>query len=203
MRASAVMQLIRKLHSPDSKHVLQAIEELRARGWLSDGSLRGASLQYVHLEGADLYKANLENADLQHAQMDGANLSLANLQGANLSLANLQAADLSRANLAGAILFRANLRGVRNLKEEQLTQTHRLRGATLPDGNRYDGRFNLEGDIEFAAAAGIDISDAAAMAEYYGVSVKEYEEGQALVRASRPGSPMSAGAIGAGASRRE
>ena len=103
MRASAVTQLIRKLHSPDSKHVLQAIEELRARGWLSDGSLRGASLQYVHLEGADLYKANLEDADLRHAQMDGANLSLANLQGANLSLVNLQTADLSRANLTGQL----------------------------------------------------------------------------------------------------
>lgn len=203
MRASAVMRLIRKLHSPDSKHVLQAIEELRARGWLSDGSLRGASLQYVHLEGADLYKANLEDADLRHAQMDGANLSLANLQGANLSLVNLQAADLSRANLTGAVLFRANLRSARNLKEEQLAQVHRLRRATLPDGNYYDGRFNLEGDIEFAAAAGIDINDAAAMAEYYGVSLEEYEEGQALVRAQRPGSPISPRAIRAGASGRE
>ncbi len=195
MRANESMRLIRKLHSPDSKRVLQAVEELRARGWLSDGSLNGMSLQYVHLEGADLYRASLQGADLQHAYLDGANLSLADLQGANLSNASLRAADLSQANLAGAILYKANLHGARNLSAEQLSQASRLRSAVMPDGSRYDGRFSLPGDLALAETDNVDTRSAYAMAEYYGVSPETYKRGQALGRRARPG----AGSIPAGA----
>ncbi len=27
-----------------------------------------------------------------------------------------------------------------------MAQTHSLKGATMPNGSKYDGRFNLEGD---------------------------------------------------------
>lgn len=154
MLATTVMQLIRKLHSEDSKTVLQAVEELRARGWLGDGSLQGAILRYVHLQGADLYKANFQGADLSMANLQGADLSMANLQEADLSMTNLQGADLSMANLRDADLRKANLWGARNLKDEQIAQAKRLWGATLPDGSPYDDRFNLAGDVEFVRARG-------------------------------------------------
>lgn len=187
MRASVLMHLIRKLHSPDSRRVLQAVEELRARGWLSDGSLKGMSLRYVHLEGADLYRACLQEVDLQHAYLDGANLSLADLQGANLSDASLQAADLSRADLSRATFYKANLYGARNLTAEQLSQANRLRGTTMPDGSLYDGRFRLPGDIAMAQTDNVDVRHSDAMAEYYGVPLEAYERGQALSRRTASG----------------
>jgi hypothetical protein len=52
---AGVMDLIRKMRSPETKLVLEAIAELRARGWLEDGSLRGVLLCHAHLEGSDLY----------------------------------------------------------------------------------------------------------------------------------------------------
>jgi uncharacterized protein YjbI with pentapeptide repeats len=149
MLAATVMQLIRKLHSEDSKVVLQAVEELRAHGWLSDGSLIGARLRHVHLHGADLYRVNLQGADLYMANLQNADLSMANFRDADLSMANLKRADLSKADFQGADLYKVNLWGARNLTDDQLAQASRLWGATLPDGSPYDGRFNLSGDAEF------------------------------------------------------
>jgi uncharacterized protein YjbI with pentapeptide repeats len=83
--------------------------------------------------------------------MRGVNLSGAVLREAQLSHANLQGANLSVTNLRGADLSRVNLEGAR-VSEEELAKAHRLRGATLPDGSRYDGRFDLPGDAEFASA---------------------------------------------------
>ena len=59
-----VMDLVRKLRSPESKLVLEAVEALRARGWLEDGSLRGVVLCHAHLERADLCKARFRLATL-------------------------------------------------------------------------------------------------------------------------------------------
>ncbi len=165
-----VMQLIRKVRSPDSKIVLQAIEELRARGGLSNGALAGAYLQHTHLQGADLFKANLQGADLRGAKLQWADLSMAELQNAKLNRANLYQADLSEANLLGADLFKANLQGARNLAEDQLAQVSRLRGATMPDGSPYDGRFNLPGDHEFVRGGLVEIDRATIVAATGSVS---------------------------------
>ena len=81
---STAMQLIRKMHNPNNKVVLQAVEELRAHGWLSDNALSGAYLWFIHSQDADLHQANLRGADLYKADMSGADLSLANLGSANL-----------------------------------------------------------------------------------------------------------------------
>jgi uncharacterized protein YjbI with pentapeptide repeats len=143
MSQESVMHFIRKLRSADHKTVLQAVEDLRARGWLSDGSLQRISLQHVHLEDADLCEANLEDTNLSKASLRRANLSMANLAGSDLSWADLRDADLSQADLQGADLVKANLEGVRNLSDGQLASAARLRGAILPDGTVYDGRFNL------------------------------------------------------------
>jgi len=144
-------ELIQKLHSPDSKHVLQAVEELRAHGWLSQGLLSGSSLRCANLRGADLHKADLHAADMSQAHLEWADLSMANLKDAKLVLVDLRGADLSMANLCGADLSMSNLNGTLNLTEVQLAQVHRLCGAILPDGTHYDGRLNLPGDIGISA----------------------------------------------------
>jgi len=175
---TTLIELVRKLRNPENKRVVQAIEELRARGWLEDGSLKGIRLCHVHMQNADLLQADLHKTDLHQANLEGADLRLANLSHAKLTRANLQGANLSRTNLDDADLFKANLMGTKNLTNEQLMQAKRLCFATMPDGHPYDGRFNLVGDLEFARWGKIDVDDPEAMAYFLGVSVKTYREGQ-------------------------
>jgi len=175
---TTVMSLIRKLRSPDNKRVLEAVEGLRARGWLEDGSLSKIPLCHVHFEGTDLFKAKLMDVDFHQAHMARSNLSMADLGGAKLSRADLQGADFSEANLEGADLFKANLQDARNLTDEQLQKVKRLWGATMPDGSPYDGRFKLQGDLEFARWAKVDAEDPEAMAYFFGVSLETYMQGQ-------------------------
>ena len=167
-----VMELIRKLLSPDNKRVLQAIEELRVRGWLEDGSLEGVRLCHVHMEGADLLKANLGKTDLHQANLEWSDLRMTNLSGAKLTRANLQGANLSQADLSGADLYKANLQEASNLTDEQLSKAKRLWGATMPDGEPYDGRFNLTGDIDFAKWGRVDIHDPEAMANFFAMTCR-------------------------------
>ena len=175
-----VMELIRRLSSPDNKRVLQAVEELRVQGWLSDGSLVGVPLCHVHMQGADLLGANLARVDFHQAHLQNADLSMANLQGAKLTRVNLQGANLSMANLSGVDLFKADLTNAHNLTHSQLARAKRLWGAIMPDGESYDGRYNLPGDIDFARWGRVDVSSEEAMAEFLGVSLEKYREGQAL-----------------------
>jgi len=175
-----IMELIRKLRSPENKRVLQAIEELRVRGWLEDGSLDGVLLCHVHMERADLFNANLCNVDLHQAHLEYANLSMANLKKVKLSRANLQGANLSGADLRETDLFKANLKDALNLTDDQLSQAKRIYGAVMPDGTTYDGRYNLEGDFEFAKWGQVDTDDPKAMAYFYGVSLETYLRGQGI-----------------------
>lgn len=175
---TGVMDLIRKMRSPETKLVLEAVAELRARGWLEDGSLRGVMLCHAHLEGADLYRANLHSVDLHQAHLDGADLGLADLGRVKLSRASLRGANLSQAILAGADLFKTDLTDARNVTLEQLAEAKRLCFATLPDGTPYDGRFNLPGDIDLARWGKVDPNDPAAMAYFLGVPLEAYLRGQ-------------------------
>lgn len=187
MSANTVMQLIRKLRSPDNASVLQAIDELRARRKLTNGALVYASLWHVHLQGADLHNANLRKASLCRANLQGADLTQADLEGAKLRGANLYGANLARANLQDADLTQADLNRSRNLADNQLMRVRRLHGATMPDGSRYDGRFSLPGDIVFARMGGRNIADNLSMAEFYGVPVDEYIDGQLWGEEHMPG----------------
>lgn len=166
-------QLIRNLQSFDIKVVRQAIEALRARGWLEDGSLSGINLRHLHLQGADLYRADLSGSDLLMADLRWANLSNANLKNTQLGNVNFLQADMSKTNLQGAILSKANLQGVINLTDNQLKEAHRLQDAIMPDGSRYDGRFNLPGDLKTSQARGIDIENPKEKADFYGIFMAE------------------------------
>jgi uncharacterized protein YjbI with pentapeptide repeats len=141
-------QLMRALGSSVNEVARRAAEELRARGWLTDGSLQGADLRIANLEGAKLWKADLQGANLQWAKLKGANLNGSILVGANLTQANLQAARLGGADLRGAALFEARLYRVNFsgalLCDADLRRAHlegaRLIGADLR-GARLDSAF--------------------------------------------------------------
>jgi uncharacterized protein YjbI with pentapeptide repeats len=152
------------------------------RGWLEDGTLRGMMLCHCHMQGADLCSADLSETDLHQAHLERGDLSMADLSGAKLTRANLRGANFSEANLRGADLFKADLRDAINLTDEQLTQVKRLSFAVMPDGSPYDGRYSLPGDLEFARWGRVDVSDAAAMAYFLGVSLESYLGGQKLAK---------------------
>lgn len=153
-----------------------------------------AFLRFAQLDG-DLHKIELISRDLYGARLDGkfttvnfsgSNLSHARLTGrfsqaqftgCNLSNASItglfSASDFRNANFAdtnlqGVTLIHCNLLGARNLTEAMLKQVKQLRGCTMPDGKRYNGIFNLRGDIEDARNLGFDPDNPTEMLlEYY------------------------------------
>lgn len=181
-------QLISRLRSSDSRQVIQALEELRRRACHCDGSLRWLYLRFVHLQSADLSGADLCKCDLGMADLKWSNLEDCNLQGTRLIKADLRGANLAGANLNGTHLAHANLQGASNLSNVQLAQASRLQGAMMPDGSRYDGRFNLVGDLANARFANRDANNPAEMADFYGVSLEEYQAGQVWIM-SHPTQP--------------
>jgi hypothetical protein len=144
---------------------------------LADACLRGAILN-----NASLQKAEMRRADLQNAQLDGANLAGANLQEAKLQQASLRGCNLSGVQMWHVDLTDADLTNA-HIEDSQLRSRHepiaaRLRGAIMPNGERYNGRFNLKGDIELAAQEGVDTTSNEAMAAWYGISLEDYQGGQ-------------------------
>lgn len=141
------IKLIRQLENDNQNIVQQAVNELRWRGWLKDGSLYGYFLQNT----------------------------------------NFTDVNMGDANLTGLGLYKAKLVGT-HLTDEQFCKMKELRGSMLhdeenptPDGKKYDGRYCLLGDIDWAMKQHhLNFIEAtpAQMAEYYGVSTEEFINGQ-------------------------
>jgi uncharacterized protein YjbI with pentapeptide repeats len=88
----------------------------------------------ISLKFADLRETHLVKRQiLSSTVLDRAELNQAKLTGASLSNANLPKADLSGANLSGAIL-----RNVKGVSCEQTEQAESLKGATMPNGQKYE-----------------------------------------------------------------
>lgn len=130
-------RLIQQLGSSFNIIALTALEELWSRGWLQDGSLRGADLSRADLRGADLGKANLTGVQFfsrryGHARFDNTtrlpdetfwqdDYPISDIQrytnpdhpdywrGYGLREANLARRDYTAANLRGADMFASNL----------------------------------------------------------------------------------------------
>ncbi len=173
-------ELTNKLRSQDNKTSLMAIEEMRVRGWLSDGTLRGIALCKAQFQGADFMDADLCGVDFHQARLDWSDLSLTNLVSVKMVRTNLTGANFSQADIFNADLYKANLHGARNVSEEQLATAARLAGAIMPDGRRYNGRFNLDTDLSLAKWNNVDTTNPVEMAKFYGVSDQDYMEGQGL-----------------------
>lgn len=183
-------KLINQLGSWDNTLAMQAADELRLRGWLQDGSARDASLIGADLRSVRLVGADLRGVSLHEAKLQSASLLNAKLQGANLDGANLEKAlffvrtvykngqvDYSEAALKGASLRRTNLHSAQ-VRDDQLAEAGALRGAIMPNGKRYNGRFNLDREFELIDPRGLDTTNPQEMADFYGVSLQEYEQGQ-------------------------
>lgn len=100
-------RLVRQAGSVSHPIAINAIEELRANGWLTvdnDEQL---------LVKAGLVAANLENATLFKADLRDSNLVGANVRGAFLMQANVSGADFGSADVSGAKLTKANVSGTR------------------------------------------------------------------------------------------
>ncbi len=178
MSAKNIGELIRQLRSTQEKKASRALAELRTLGYLSDGSLENAYLRRVDFAEKDLSRANLSSADLRGAMLQCVELGESNLAGANLQGADLRGARLHGADLRNARLNKANLQAVWDVTPDQLASTSRMRAARMPDGRIYDGRFCLEGDLADARVLHVSLMDPQALADFYGVSLKEYQLGQ-------------------------
>lgn len=210
-------QLVRLMgHSTDSSVARQAYEELRARGWLTDGSLSNVQQQQANYQGLNLMEAKFRGVDLrgaiftetylcdanfqksflwgtefQRSALQKANFQYAYLgetdfQEANLEEANFRKTYLSFTNFDKAKLRKANFQGAEFLSDLQLANADSLQGSIMPDGKYYDGRFNLKSDLSLARMFVLELEDSEAMARYYGVSLKDYERGQEWAREHLP-----------------
>jgi len=175
------LEVINKIFKLENKSTLQAVEELRVRGWLTDGALRGTALCQAQMENADLMGADLRNVDFHQATLDFADLRKARLNGSKLSRASLQRANFDHTDLTFADMYKANLRGAQNLTEQQLSSVQQLLGAIMPDGSTYDGRYNLPGDLARARWAKVNLGDPESMAEFYGIPLETYMRTQRRV----------------------
>jgi uncharacterized protein YjbI with pentapeptide repeats len=138
-------QLMRQLGSNVNEVARRSAEELRARGWLTDGTLQGTDLRVANLDDAKLWDADLQGVNLQWAKLKKANLNGAVLAGANLTQANLQGARLRGADARGANLFEAKLYRVdfheTQLREADMRGAH-LEGASLANADLRDAKFD-------------------------------------------------------------
>jgi uncharacterized protein YjbI with pentapeptide repeats len=138
---------------------------------LSKADLRYTDLRYANLSDANLSDAklrgaNLKNADLGFTDLSKADLSKADLSGdfgTYLGYADLSDADLTNTNLGnntdlgGADLSGADLSGAEGITNEELEQqAASLKGATMPNGQKYeDWLKDRESGKEDAAIRGL------------------------------------------------
>jgi hypothetical protein len=106
-------------------------------------------------------------------------------------------ASCVRLKLDGTYLNGVNMTGCRMIGKNTLVCAARLKGAIMPDGCRYDGSFCLDDDLKHlekhCARRKLDTSDVDVVAEWYGVELDIYAQGQewavkhlAAVRAGAP-----------------
>lgn len=94
--------LILQMGSPDNAFAIEAVRQLRDKGWTHDGTLQGAHLLRANLSNADLFCADLSNTNLFGANLSNADLFYADLSNASLRNANLKDAYLIETNLSNA-----------------------------------------------------------------------------------------------------
>lgn len=140
--------------------------------------LSGCDFTFANFQGAHISTMNrcdFRYADLQNATIcnvhSNSTFEYAHLSGATLrdtfSRINFRGAEFLGADLSGAHLVHCDFTDADHLKELQLRQANMLRGTILPNGELYDGRWNLAGDIHNAEQAGYDLSKTEDRALFY------------------------------------
>jgi hypothetical protein len=108
-------------------HVLDQLDEESPKGHLHKGAL----VRFLYKTELILERRPQDAPD-DWRMLYGANLRGACLRGLRLEGADLRDADLSGADLSGANLNRAKI------TKRQLEQVESLRGATMPNGQKYE-----------------------------------------------------------------
>jgi multidrug efflux pump subunit AcrA (membrane-fusion protein) len=117
------------------------------------------------LSGIVLSDAKLSSAFLPNADLNGADLSGADLSNAILTDADLGKAILSGADLSGAYMSGADLSGAERITNEELEQqASSLKGATMPNGQKYEDWLKSKGKGEKGIS---EKADKAKFAEFY------------------------------------
>lgn len=172
---------------------------------LTDVHFESTNLSYAHFDNSVLQGAILRDAQFTPKTLDGEELVTLQLlltqKGKDIDLADIQSVlrrfgidtrnfvdadnhrilDAAKSGRYVAILSSLHeLTGFRVVNYDQLMVTHSMRGAIMPDSTRYNGRFNLRGDLEVAKRQGVNVYDEEEMAKFYGVTVEEYLSGQEL-----------------------
>lgn len=149
--------LIAKMGSRVKEVALEAVEQVRAAGWLTDGSLQDADFAEAHLSGAMFDGADLRRVSFVQTRLRGAVFAWADLRGAVLRGAVLKDASFIVANLEGASLSESDLRGA-VFRGARMTGAH-LRLANLY-GAMLDGAELRNGQMKMAFLRRADLSRA-------------------------------------------
>ena len=140
-------RLKRQLWSKDQGLALNAINELRANGWLTDGSLENINLPYAvldraELKGAVLNGANFHRASLRRAYIGHAHLRNCDFSQADLTLSVFNHSDLTGSDFTNAILDNASFENAilvgATIEKEQILRAKSFKGAIMPDGLPYE-----------------------------------------------------------------
>lgn len=179
--------LIAKLGSKINAVATEALYELNAEGWLSDGSLQHVFLLSCNLSGNTFTGADFRQAIFSFGSLRDTTWFETDLRGASLDHTDFSNATLSmpadipnhyiEADLTGATLSETNLTGAK-VRHEQLCRANSLHGATMPDGQLYDGRYNLPVDEKIFLKIFRNPINPMEWAKYYDVSLDRYLEGQ-------------------------
>ncbi|MCA9887561.1 MAG: pentapeptide repeat-containing protein [Anaerolineae bacterium] len=164
--------------------ILDRLNSAREERQLKDMLIRRAHSRYNHtaLEAIEDMRVL---GYLEEGLLAGRELRGSNWQSANLYKADLTDSDLTNAVLKNADFVHSNLRNAK-VNEKQLMQTETMYGAVMPDGKKYDGRYNLAGDFAYAKRSNVDIGSPEDMALWYGVALDVYLKGQQWARDNLP-----------------
>jgi hypothetical protein len=133
-----------------------ALSDLKTSGALYSGILSDKNLTNLDLAGRELNGMRSGGSDFSGTDLRSCSLVGAILRGARLSGTRLNGADLSWADLEGAILDDDSLRSAGSLWR-----------CTLPNGQKYDGTWDLAGDLAAAQKYGVDLNSSTERAEFY------------------------------------
>lgn len=124
-----------------------------------------------------LVSIDFRYVDLSKSTFTSFNLSRATFISSNLSYSNLNFTNLSRTDFSEACLHRSRLFGaIFTDIHYQLCHCYSLHNTILPNGERYDGRYKLQGDRIAMTIKGVTTDEE--KAKFYGVTLEEFSEGQ-------------------------
>lgn len=156
--------------------ILDRLDQRREDRMLKERLLRQIHSRYNPMALAGIEELRMMGF-LESGDLRGLSLRGANWLDANLYRADLTESDLTNVKFDKADLVEANLTNAK-ISEEQMVVTDIMLKATMPDGTRYNGRFNLPSDLSLAKKWGHDLHNPHSMAEYYGVTLEHYLDGQ-------------------------